>query len=81
MKRTDILEKAVLILAGNLKYNKENCEKLEMFNFFTKKIDNETSFQIYLGNAKNLLSKFVKRENIYSSDRKKIEKFLNQWEV
>ena len=48
MRREQILEKYVLVLTGNLQFNKENCEKLEMFNYFTKKIDNETSFKIYL---------------------------------
>lgn len=79
MRREQVLEKSVLFLTVNLQFNKENCEKLEMFNFFTKKIDNETSFKIYLGNAKELLKRFVKRENIYPSDRKKIEVFLNQF--
>ena len=79
MRREQILEKYVLVLTGNLQFNKENCEKLEMFNYFTKKIDNETSFKIYLSNAKQLLKRFVKRENIYPSDRKKIVKFLEQF--
>ena len=39
MRRKEILEKAVLILAGNLQFNKENCERLEIFNSFTKKIE------------------------------------------
>jgi len=79
MKREKILEKSILFLAGDLQFNKENCEKLEMFNSFTKKINNEISFKIYLGNVKQLLKRFAERKNIYPSDRKKIVEFLKQF--